>query len=243
MFPSPVKIAPRIAAGLALAMAATLVAAAQAAPVDDEKRQALGEFTAAYRLAELWPQMVPKIAHDSVPRLEDAVRADIDADALPDPERRAAAQAHVAPLLPAGRRDLESALRAFDADELAAWTALEIYGKYFETAEIREITSFFSSDTGRKVSTLGPSLIAESRKPGAGDVMARHFSEAELAQIAEFWNSPVGLKMSSTAAQVREDMHAHFTEKSEPAVQAIARRVATQAEADAGTAPVPTAGQ
>ena len=230
----------RITAGLALAAAAALAGAQ--APTDD-KKQALGEFTSAYRLAELWPQMVPKIAHDSLPRLEDATRADIDADTAIPPERRAAAQARVERLLPAGRQELEAALRAFDADELAAWTAIEIYGKYFETQEIREITRFFSSETGRKVSTLGPTLIAESRRPGAGDVMARHFDEAELAQIAAFWQSPVGVKMNSTAEQVREDMHTHFDEKSEPVIQAVARHVATQAEADDAAAPDRAASQ
>ena len=230
------------AAGMTLALASLAAAGARADAASDDKRQALGEFTVAYRLAELWPQMVPKIARDSLPRLEDAARADIDADALPDAAGRAAAQARVAQLLPAGRKDLEtSLLQKFDADELATWTAIEIYGRYFETQEIREITKFFASDTGQKVTTLGPTLIAEARKPGAGDVMARHFDQAELAQIAAFWHSPVGLKMSSTAEQVREDMHAHFAEKSEAAVQDVARRLATQAENGAAVGPAAAA--
>jgi uncharacterized protein len=228
----------RAARGLAFVLAALAAQAVQADPLSDDKRQALGDFTVAYRLAELWPQMVPKIARDSLPRLEDATRADIDADTLPDDAHRAAAQARVGPLLPAGRKELEAALlQKFDADELATWTAIEIYGRYFETQEIREITKFFSSDTGQKVTTLGPALIAEARRPGAGDVMARHFSEAELAEITAFWRSPVGLKMSATTEQVREDMHTHFAERSEAVVQAVARKVATAAEADAASAP------
>ncbi len=233
---SPPLRASRAATGLALALFAAH--AAHADPLTDDKRQALGEFTVAYRLAELWPQMVPKIARDSLPRLEEATRADIDADALADDAHRAAAQARVGALLPTGRRELESALlQKFDADELATWTAIEIYGRYFETQEIREITRFFSSDTGQKVTTLGPTLLAEARKPGAGDVMARHFTEAELQEIVAFWNSPVGLKMSATTEQVREDMHDHFAQRSEAVVQGVARKVATLAEADAASAP------
>jgi len=41
------------------------------------------------------------------------------------------------------------------------------------------------------------------------------------------------MKMNETAEQIREDMHAHFVERSEPSVQAVARRLATQAEAEA----------
>jgi hypothetical protein len=219
----------RAVAAAFLAAAATLV---HADPLTDEKRKALGEFSAAYRLAELWPQMAPKIASDSLPRLEDATHADIDADKLPTGKIAEAAHARVAPLLTQGRKDLEAALQAFDVDELAAYTAYTIYARYFETAEIREITAFFGSATGRKLTTLAPAILVESRKPGTGDVMARHFSESELKEITTFWNSPVGEKMNRTAEQVREDMHAHFVERSDAAVQAVARRLASQAEAD-----------
>ena len=62
-------------------------------------------------------------------------------------------------------------------------------------------------------------------------------------EIAEFWQSPVGVKMNSTAEQVREDMHTHFDEKSEPVIQAVARHVATLAEADDAAAPDRAASQ
>jgi hypothetical protein len=39
--------------------------------------------------------------------------------------------------------------------------------------------------------------------------------------------------MGRTALDVREAMHRHFIERSEPAVRALARRLATQAEDDA----------
>ena len=221
-----------------LALACTLVAAAShllaAPPLPDDKKQALAEFIVAYRLAEAWPQMAPKIARDSLPRLEAATHADLDADPFPDRARSEAAHARVPALLAQGRRQLELALQHFDADELAAYTAYEIYAKYFETAEIRELTAFFDSATGRKVTSQAPAILVETRKPGAGDVMARHFDERELAEIAAFWNTPTGLKMSATAEQIREDMHAHFIERSEPAVQGVARRLATQAQTDAG---------
>ena len=63
--------------------------------------------------------------------------------------------------------------------------------------------------------------------------MARHFDEKELAEIDAFWNSPVGQKMHVTAEQIREDMHAHFMERSEAALQAVARDLANKAEAQA----------
>ena len=230
----------RLALACTLAVAASHVLAVQ---LPEEKRQALAQFIVAYRLADAWPQMAPKIAHDSLPRLEDATHADLDADSFPDRARSDAAHARVPALLAQGRRDLEAALQRFDADELAAYTAYEIYAKYFETSEIRELTTFFDSATGRKVTAQAPAILVESRRPGAGDVMARHFDDAELAQIAEFWQSPVGVKMSSTAEQVREDMHTHFDEKSEPVIQAVARHVATQAEADDAAAPDRAASQ
>jgi len=225
------KSSSRFSLPLALLLAgAAALAPARADTLAPDKKQALDAFSAAYRLAELWPRMAPKIAHDSLPRLEDATHAAIDADALPDPAAAQAAHARVAQLLPAGRKDLEAALRAFDADELAAYTAYSIYAHYFETEEIRAITAFYDSATGRKLTQLAPTILAENRKPGAGVALVRHFDEAELREITTFWNSPVGLKMSQTAAQVREDMHAHFIERSEAAVQAVARRLAERAE-------------
>ena len=215
---------------LACTLAATASHALAAPPLPDDKKQALAQFIVAYRLAEAWPQMAPKIAHDSLPRLEDATHADLDADAFADRAQSDAAHARVPALLAEGRRELEAALQHFDADELAAFTAYEIYAKYFETAEIREISAFFDSATGRKVTTLAPTILVESRKPGAGDVMARHFDAPELAEIAAFWNSPTGLKLNATAEQIREDMHAHFIERSESAVQAVARDLATKAK-------------
>jgi len=210
--------------------------AAAAPPLADDKKQALADFVVAYRLAEAWPRMAPKIARDSLPRLEDATHADLDADRFPDAAAAAAAHARVPALLAEGGRELESALQRFDADELAAYTAYAVYARYFDTAEIREIATFFDSPTGRKLSTLGPTLVAESRKARGDNVMPRHFDASELAEIAAFWNSPVGRKMNETSEQIREDMHAHFIERSEPALQAVARGLADKAEAQAGAA-------
>ena len=223
--------ATRLVLLVTLALAA---ARAPAAPLPDDKKQALADFVVAYRLAEAWPRMAPKIAHDSLPRLEDATHADLDADKFPDPAASAAAHARVPALLAEGRHELEQALQRFDADELAAYTAYEIYAKYFETGEIRQITAFFDSPTGRKLSTLGPTIVAETRRQRGGNVMPNHFDATELAEIAAFWNSPVGRKMGETAEQIREDMHAHFIERSEPALKAVARDLADKAEAQAG---------
>jgi hypothetical protein len=222
-----------------IALLCTLIATAHASaapPLSEDKKQALDEFKVAYRLAEAWPQMAPKIARDSLPRLEDATHADLDADHFPDQAHAEAAHARVPALLAEGRRQLEDALQRFDADELAAYTAYEIYARLFETDEIRQISAFFASPTGRKLTEQAPAIMIESRKPGAGDVMAKHFDADELAAITAFWNSPVGRKMNETAEQIREDMHAHFIERSEAALQAVARALATKAEAQAGAA-------
>ena len=223
-----------------LALLCTLLAAAThasaAPPLSEDKKQALDEFKVAYRLAEAWPQMAPKIARDSLPRLEDATHADLDADTFPDRAHADAAHARVPALLAEGRRELEDALQRFDADELAAYTAYEIYARLFETDEIRQISAFFASPTGRKLTEQAPAIMIESRKPGAGDVMAKHFDADELAAITTFWNSPVGRKMNETAERIREDMHAHFIERSEAALQAVARALATKAEAQADAA-------
>jgi uncharacterized protein len=214
--------------------AAAAAHAAAAPPLSDDKKQALAEFIVAYRLAEAWPRMAPKIAHDSLPRLEDAIHADLDADTFADPAQAAAAHARIPALLAQGRRELEDALQRFDADELAAYTAYEIYAKLFETEEIRQISAFFGSPAGRRLTEQAPAIMVESRRPGAGDVMANHFDADELAAITAFWNSPVGRKMNQTAEQIREEMHAHFIERSEPALQAVARALASRAEAQAG---------
>ena len=215
---------------IALAAAAVL---AHAQPAADDKKAALREFAAAYGIAELWPQMTPKIARDSLPRLREAAFADLAADPLASPEARARAEARLDGLVPAARRELQAALQAIDADELAAYTAFEIYAKYFETAEIRAMTAFFGSPTGRKMTALSPAILAETREPGAKDVLARHFTEDELREVAAFWRSPLGEKMSRTALDIREDLHRHFIARSEPAVQELARRLAQQAENDA----------
>jgi len=235
--PAPMTFLARLALLCALVAAAARVPAAQ--PLPQDKQQALADFVTAYRLAEAWPRMAPKIARDSLPRLEQATHADLDADRFPDPASAAAAHARVPALLAEGRRELEDALQRFDADELAAWTAYEIYAKYFETEEIRQISAFFDSPTGRKLSALGPAILDESRRADPGDVMQRHFDAGELAEIAAFWNSPLGLKMNATAGQVRDAMHAHFIERSEPALQSVARDLARKAELQAAAASAP----
>jgi len=220
----------------ALAAAAACAPAAPPTPLPDDKRQALAEFIVAYRLAAAWPRVAPKIARDSLPRLEDATHADLDADKFADAAHAEAAHARVPALLDEGRRELQDALQRFDADELAAYTAYEIYARYFETEEIRQLAAFYGSPTGSKLTDEAPAIIAESRRPRAGNVMARHFDERELAEIDAFWNSPTGEKMHGLAEQIREDMHAHFIERSEAALQAVARDLATKAEAQAAAA-------
>ena len=218
----------------ALALAA-LAPCAHADAQADERRQALGEFSEAYGIAQLWPQLTPKIARDSMPRLREAALADIAADGL-DPEWQALARSRLDTLVPAARTDLETALRALDADELAAYTASAVYAKYFDIAEIRAMTAFFGSATGRKMAELSPTILAETRDPGGTNVMARYFSEPELREIAAFWESPVGQKMNRTSPDVREDMHRHFIEVSEPVLQRLARGLAARAEGRAEAA-------
>ncbi len=224
---------------LLCSLASTAVRAQPASAPDVDKKQALAEFIAAYRLADIWPQMTAKIARDSLPRLEDATHADLDHDTFATPELAAAAHARVPALLAQGRRDLQDALQHFDADEFAVYTAYEIYAKYFETAEIRQITAFFDSPTGRKLSALGPTIVTESRRPADGDPMEKHFDATERAEIVAFWKSPLGAKMNATAEQIREDMHAHFIERSEPSLQAVARQLASKAEAGDAAASAP----
>ena len=220
---------PRLASLAVLAMLAACATPPPApAPLTDERRQALDEFIVAYRLADAWPQAAPKIARDSLPRLENATHADLDHDAGTD-----AAHARVSALLPEGRRELQDALLRFDANEFARYTAYEIYAKYFDTAEIRQIAAFYGSPVGRKLTALGPTLVAEHKRPGGADPLDKHFDTTEQAQIAAFWGSPVGRKMNATAEQVREDMHARFIERSEPALQDVARHLATLAETNA----------
>jgi hypothetical protein len=226
----------RLALLCALAAAAASTPAAPPTPLPDDKRQALADFIVAYRLAAAWPQVAPKIARDSLPRLEDATHADLDADRFADAAQAEAAHARVPGLLDEGRRELQDALQRFDADELAAYTAYEIYAKYFETEEIRQISAFYGSTTGSKLTDQAPAIIAESRRPQAGNVMSRHFDERELAEIDTFSNSPTGQKMHALAEQIREDMHAHFIERSEAALQSVARDLASKAEARAGAA-------
>jgi hypothetical protein len=218
------------------ALVAAPARAQSATPPADDKKAALAEFIVAYRLAEAWPRMAPKIARDSLPRLEDATHADLDHDRFATTAQADAAHARVPALLAQGRKDLQAALQRFDADEFAAFTAYEIYAKYFETAEIRQISAFFGSATGRKLTTLGPTIVAEGRRPGAVDPLDKHFDADERAEIAAFWQSPLGLKMNTTAERIREDMHAHFIERSEAALQAVARELASKAEADSGAA-------
>ena len=220
---------------LALAFAAWATLA-HADPLSDDKQQALRDFSEAYGIARLWPQLTPKIARDSMPRLREAALDDIASDGL-DPEWQAVSRSRLDGLVPAARTELEAALHALDADELAAYTAFTIYAKYFEAAELRDMTAFFGSATGRKMAALSPAILAETRDPGGTNVMARYFSEDELREIARFWDSPVGAKMNRTALDVREDMHRHFMEVSEPALQRLARRLASEAEGRAETAP------
>lgn len=217
---------------------ACLAALAHADPLDDDKRDALRAFAEAYGIAGLWPQLTPKIARDSMPRLREAALADIAADGL-DPEWQALARGRVDRLAPAARAELEAALRALDADELATYTAFEIYAKHFETAEIREMTAFFGSATGRKMAARSPAILAETHDPGGTTVMSRYFSADELHEIARFQLSPVGQKMNRVALDVREEMHRHFIEVSEPALQGLARRLASAAEGRAGPASAP----
>ncbi|MGN6526475.1 MAG: DUF2059 domain-containing protein [Burkholderiaceae bacterium] len=226
------------AAGLAAALSLGGCAAPGQPPTDAAKSAALREFAAVYDVGADWPRLAPKIARDSLPRLEAAVHADIDADPLPAADREAAHR-RVPALLPQGRAELADALRAFDAAALSSYAAQAIYGKYFDTGELRAMAAFYGSSTGRKLSALTPELVAESRRPGAKDVMARHFDEAELREIAAFWASPAGTRMAASAESIREDLHARFVEDSEPALQAVARRLATQAEADDGPAAAP----
>jgi len=231
--PTCLRLPHALAAAAALLVAATPLRAQSADPAADADRHAaLQAFSQAYGLAQAWPRMAPKIARDSLPRLRERALDDIAADPLLDADARRRAAARLESLLPAARGDLEAALRTLDADELAAFTAYEVYAKLFETEEIKALTAFFGSPTGRKLNAEAPAVLAEARLPGAKDTMTRHFSEDERREIAAFWSSSVGMKMARTADTVRDQVHEHFMVRSDAAVRDLARRLADTAEAE-----------
>lgn len=108
-------------------------------------------------------------------------------------------------IIPQASRELFDALMSLDGKEVMEDVSVQVYGKYFTTDELTKLAKFYSSQTGKKLVRLTPTLLVEMKNSGGARAAERYFTPVELAEINAFNNSPPARRMQETAAAVRQD--------------------------------------
>ncbi|HEY9104112.1 DUF2059 domain-containing protein [Chitinimonas sp.] len=143
-------------------LAACLLGSAQADEIPADKRQAIQELIEVMNLKALGPQMLAQISAQSGALMKQGAVAAIEQDKRLNPAQRQAALSKVEQELPELEKAFNDSLAKFDMGGLMQEVMYGTYSKYFETAEIQDITAFYRSSTGQKMLAKMPQIMQES---------------------------------------------------------------------------------
>lgn len=157
---------------LALALFAYSALPGQAAdPLPADKKKAIQEMIAVSNMKAALPQMIEQMSNQAQAAIRMQALQHIERDAKLNAEQKAAARQRVETELPLLMADMRNALNKANLPALMDEATFEIYGKHFETAEIRDITAFYRTPTGQKSLRLMPQISGESMRMVMGKVM------------------------------------------------------------------------
>lgn len=143
-------------------LAACLLGSVQADEIPADKRQAIQELIDVMNLKSLGPQMMAQISAQSGTLMKQGAVAAIEQDKRLSPAQKQAELAKLEQDLPALEQDFNDSLAKFDMNGMMQEVMYGTYSKYFETAEIQDITTFYRSPTGQKMLALSPQIMRES---------------------------------------------------------------------------------
>jgi len=145
-----------------LLLALLCLAGVQAAELGAEKRQAIQTLIDTLNLKAMGPQMMQQLAGQGEAIMRQTAQGLIDANAELSEAQRAEARQMLERELPGLAMELNVSLAKLDLSPIVNEVIFSVYGKHFETTEIRDMTAFYRSPTGRKVLRLLPQVTQES---------------------------------------------------------------------------------
>lgn len=205
-----------------VAIVAVTCAFASAEPLTPERRAALKDFAASQEIEKLWADYLAEQARTGAAQIRKGAYDRLDTmHDIPAADRQRVRKV-VDSLADAMADEMMREYRALDIATIVDEAVLEVYGRRFSTAEIREATAFYRSNAGRKFLKLMPALKELLQKPGGREAVERAFTPQELQVIARFSQSPAGQKMQSP--DLKQAMKSVMDDHFNPIVNRVAAR-------------------
>lgn len=145
---------------LPLALSLLLMSGAHAADLPADKVQAIHELTETMHMKELAPMVAKQTAVAMHASLEKVMNDAVDRSSLSD-DAKQAAHDKLKTDLPEMLKAADTAMAKFDFVGYMNDVMTEVYGKYFEVSEIRDITAFYHTPTGQKLLATMPKAMPE----------------------------------------------------------------------------------
>ncbi|GAB3242369.1 DUF2059 domain-containing protein [Chitinimonas naiadis] len=143
-------------------VAALMLGNARADEVSAEKRQAIQELIDTMNIKAMMPQMMAQITAQSGAMMKQTASTAIEQNKRLSAAQRKSALAQLDRELPALQADFNSSIAKLDMASLMDEVMYSVYGKYFETQEIRDINAFYQSPTGKKLLAQMPLVMRDT---------------------------------------------------------------------------------
>ncbi|WP_269531083.1 DUF2059 domain-containing protein [Chitinimonas sp. BJYL2] len=166
-----------------LAIAAALcLQQVSAADISAEKKQAIQELIDVMNMKAMLPQLLNQIAEQADMGMQAGMEAALKQNNKRDEAEQARLRQQLNEELPALKQDMRQVLEQANLPALMDEILFEVYGKYFEAAEIRDITAFYKSPTGKKVLVTLPKITGESMQLTMARIMPIVQAQLEKTQ-------------------------------------------------------------
>lgn len=136
--------------------------AAETLPAD--KKKAIQELISVNKTRESAPQIIEQMVAQAGSAVRMQILQQIARHPTMTAEQKNAAQAKLDKELPNMQADMRAALQKANLPTLLEEISYEVYGKHFETREIRELSAFYRTPTGQKTLRVMPQVSGENMR-------------------------------------------------------------------------------
>ena len=196
--------------------------------MSEHDKTELREFASVQRVDDMWLQLCPKIASDTVRWVRQFAEEDIDASPDLSSSTRIRAKGMLDHFVPAAEADLMGYLKSFDSRNFSEYLAIDVYGSLFEIREVRKLTAFYKTSTGQKLLSERSAITTEL-EAGEENLIGRHFSGDEIDEVMVFYRSPEQRHVQSKMAVVQERIETYYERQLDEEVHKLERQLADAA--------------
>jgi len=205
----------------------TLANPANATDTTKEMSAALHALSQSQRFDQILGPMLDSIRANGATQIRAGAREDLDKDTRLNAEDRERVIQIVEELAPQMAARMGAEFEKIDLPSLGVAMIEEVYPRYFNASEIRELARFYSSSAFRRTVSFASEVEREYLKTGQDksvlwSPLDKQLSTDEKRRIIGFHSSPLGRKLKELMPRIVSDFSDFWRRRTAPLFENVA---------------------